>query len=838
MSNELMGMALRVMLLAVSAAFLVAALAVYSRARDRVWNRIFAAHALCLSAWIFSNFLIESALTPEISGLWLRLAHPLAALVVCTCVDLAWVFPERITAAPMRYRLPLYLSGAVFGSLGFSPYLYKSLHFADGFVVIDYDWAFAVFGLFIVLALGYADYLFLRKIFRLKGLQRVQVIYIFAGMMAGQGFAAVAMIFIPLVYKNTIASHWGAASYVFMVAGMTYSIAKYRLVRPQVALIRAAAYTLTGAISVALVLLFATFLHDTLQLDPAMDLIAAMLGGVVTGMLVLPLHAYLRGRLETRGGQGAADGLAQQKAVEAAVLRNLRTDDILQVICDTLMASFHPVHVRVMLRDPERGDFVTRAQREARSGERPLQRLERLPARHLLVRLLATERRLLDRDDIYRFASMQEAFRLSRTMDALEMHLVAPLLWENSLRGLVCLGEKRSGEMYDSEELDQLVSVVSSASLALQNAETYAQMAQMREFSDNILRDMEGGVIAVDADGRVILYNPAAAQIIRLEPEEVLGRDLTVLPQGIQAGLTRALRGGTGSVTEQLTIQRADGSELPVACSVSRLGASAAANRAGALAVIHDLSLVRELEREREEAERLSMIRVLAAGMAHEIRNPLVAIQTFADLLPLRWDDEEFRQTFMVTAQEEIQRIVALVSELLLLSKPAGTISNPVDLAEVCEGVVRALSARAEARSIRLQLFLSPLTHQPLGDAGRLHQALQNLVGNALDAEPEGGEVRLFAEETAGPNGASRLVIRVANPHSVISPQDLEEIFKPFYSRKEGGTGLGLAICQTIVQEHHGTIEVRSAPLEGTEFVVRLPAGAGPAVAAQSKESA
>ncbi len=833
-----MGLACRVMLVTVSAAFLVAALAVYSRARDRVWNRIFAAHALCLSAWIFSNFLIESANTPELSGMWLRLAHPLAALVMVTCVDLAWVFPERINPAPLRHRLLLYLAGAGFGSLGFSPHLFKSLHFAGGFVVIEYDWAFALFGLFTMAALGYADYIFARKILRLTGLQRVQVIYIFAGMMAGQGFAAVAMIIIPLIWHSTVASHWGAGSYVFMVAAMTYSIAKYRLVRPQVALVRALAYTLTAVVAAGLVLVFAVTLRGISPSPDTMALIMALIGGLVVGVAAIPLHGYLRRRLEACGGRPERKGPGWQKQAEAAVLRNLRKEDIVKVICDTAMDNLHPVATWVMLREKETGDFLTWAYRGTGGTDHQPAQLQRLPSRHVLIRSVAVRRQLLDRDAVFRFASLHEAHRLSRAMDALEMHLIAPLLWENDLIGLVCLGEKRSGEMYEAEEMEHLVSMASSTSLALQNAETYAQMAQMREFSENILRDMEGGVIVVDAEGRVALCNPAAAYIIGLAAEQVVGKSLPVLPQGIQAGLTRALGGQTTGAAEHFAIQRADGEELPVACAVSCLGGSPGMDKAGALAVIHDLSLVRELEQEREEAERLSMIRVLAAGMAHEIRNPLVAIQTFADLLPLKWDDQEFRDTFMVTAQEEIRRIVSLVSELLMLSKPAGTVSDPVDIAEVCQGVVRVLSARAESQGVKLLVQMSPLTRQPLGDASRLHQALQNLVGNALDAEPEGGEVRLIAEEAPGPNGSTRIILRVANPHSVISPQDQEEIFKPFYSRKEGGTGLGLAICQTIVQEHRGTIEVLSNPAQGTEFIVRLPAGGEIAGADQTKESA
>ncbi len=823
MYGELPSTLCRIVLVTVATSFLVTGLVVYHRARDRVWNRLFAVHALSMGAWIFSNYLIQAAQTPAESGLWLRIAHPLAALVVCTFVDLAWVFPERIRPAPLRYRLVLYALGAGCGSLGLAPNLYKSLTLSNGFVVIEYGWPLGLFGLLIMVGLGYGDYLFLRKTFRLRGLQRVQVTYVFAGAVVGQAVAGTSIIIIPLVWHNTAASHWGAASYVLMVAAMAYSIAKHHIVRPQVALVRAAAYTATVGAVMAAVFGAAVLLRSMAPESDVAYLTACLLSGLAVGIGTVPLSLGLRERLERRLLLAHRHSPEAQQAETEAVLRNLRVEDVLKVVGDTIMHEFQPSHMCVMLRDPDSGDFVNRAARSGYPERETAPSLTRLPRRHILVRAVAGRRRLLDRDEVYRFASPREAYGISRAMDGLRLQIMAPLLWEGDLIGLVCLGEKRSGEIYEAAEMERIAQLMAPVSLALQNAESYTQMARMREFSENILRDMEGGVIAADAEGHVVLCNPAAVQILGLKAEEVVGQDLAVLPAGIRDRLEGALAGRDTRTAEQLTIERPDGRLVPVACAVSRLGGSPGSDQAGALALIHDLTLMRELEHEREEAARLSVIRVLAAGMAHEIRNPLVAIQTFTDLLPLRWDDPDFRETFMVTAQEEIQRIVGLVSELLMLSKPAGTVSEPVDIAELCQRVVRGLSAQAAARQICLTLELSPLTRRPRGDAGRLHQALHNLVGNALDAEPTGGEVHVTAEETSEANGAARVVLRVANPHSVIAPADLEEIFKPFYSRKQGGTGLGLAICETIVHEHRGTIEVTSSPERGTEFTVRLP---------------
>jgi len=192
-------------------------------------------------------------------------------------------------------------------------------------------------------------------------------------------------------------------------------------------------------------------------------------------------------------------------------------------------------------------------------------------------------------------------------------------------------------------------------------------------------------------------------------------------------------------------------------------------------------------------------------------------------LLPTRWADPEFRDDFLATTQEEISRIDRLLNDLMMLSKPADAVVEEVDVNAVCSAVTRAMSAHAEARGVALITDLHANDRHPVGDESRLHQAIINLVANAVDAEPEDGLVRVTTHEEFDSEQAAVVVIGVRNANSHISQAQIGEIFKPFYSRRAGGTGLGLAICETIIEEHNGTIEVHSDRSTGTEFIVRLP---------------
>ncbi len=297
---------------------------------------------------------------------------------------------------------------------------------------------------------------------------------------------------------------------------------------------------------------------------------------------------------------------------------------------------------------------------------------------------------------------------------------------------------------------------------------------------------------------------------------------MDVLPVNIARCIRAVLTTGRVFASQHTEVQREGAEPIPVACSVSSLR-SAGTDADAVIAVVSDLTLLRELEHERAEAERLSIIRRISTGMAHEIRNPLVAIRTFTELAPSRMDDPEFRSTFLAVAQQEIDRIDKLVGDLMSLSKPAGAVIEPIPIDVICEQVLRSVSGIAESREVSVSLSSDELPALPMGDPARMHQAILNLVTNAIDEEPVGGCVQMSVRESVDDAGDREIAISIHNANSYIPPDEIEEIFTPFYSGKDHGTGLGLAICQTIVEEHDAEIVVTSEQGSGTEFVIRMP---------------
>lgn len=221
-------------------------------------------------------------------------------------------------------------------------------------------------------------------------------------------------------------------------------------------------------------------------------------------------------------------------------------------------------------------------------------------------------------------------------------------------------------------------------------------------------------------------------------------------------------------------------------------------------------------------AERLVAVGTLAAGLAHEIRNPLVSIKTFVQLLPEKFNDHEYRRTFSRIASQEVDRINALVGDLLRLARPSTAARGPVDLAAIIDRSLFLLQNELDGVGITVVRQLPPGPLSVVGDGPALQRLFTNLFLNAVQAMGPGG--RLAVSAAAAPGRQGWFVLRVADTGGGIDPASISRVFDPFFSGRADGSGLGLALVHAIVDEHGGEISVDSEPGRGTVFTILLPA--------------
>ena len=218
---------------------------------------------------------------------------------------------------------------------------------------------------------------------------------------------------------------------------------------------------------------------------------------------------------------------------------------------------------------------------------------------------------------------------------------------------------------------------------------------------------------------------------------------------------------------------------------------------------------------EKDVTERMASLGAVAAGLAHEIKNPLVAIKTLAQLLPEKFDDPEFRNYFSQVVLDEVERINTLVSELLDFARPSLPRTELLNLELLVEDVVRRLDLPRHQGAVCLNKVFDEGLPPIQGNPVQLRQVLFNVLTNGIEAMPAEGDLEV---RTAWEGGA--LLVIVTDSGAGIDDRDLPRIFEPFFTTKPSGTGLGLPLCKKIMEEHGGEIRVTNRPEGGT--MVRL----------------
>jgi signal transduction histidine kinase len=239
----------------------------------------------------------------------------------------------------------------------------------------------------------------------------------------------------------------------------------------------------------------------------------------------------------------------------------------------------------------------------------------------------------------------------------------------------------------------------------------------------------------------------------------------------------------------------------------------------------------RELKQSQEtlrRADRLSSLGLLTAGLAHEIRNPLVAIRTFTQLLPERYDDPDFREGFQGLALKEVDRICGLINDLLSFARPSKPNVAPENVADVVDNIARILETQAKEKNIAIVRNFGPDLPKAWIDREQMKQVFMNLILNAIQAMKGAGTITLISRAVhkngTGPAG-DFVQIEVTDTGVGIPAENLQHIFDPFFTSKDEGSGLGLAVSHQIVQEHGGFVTVESTVGTGTSFFVHLPVG-------------
>ncbi len=417
-----------------------------------------------------------------------------------------------------------------------------------------------------------------------------------------------------------------------------------------------------------------------------------------------------------------------------------------------------------------------------------------------------------------REASSPLAQEIAR-LEGVRSVLFVPLVSQGHPVGLLMVGLPRH-HWFTPREVGLVQLMSDLAATALEKARLMAEaeerlghISALKTFTDTLLDNLTAGIIVVDPKGHLTLAN-ASAHLLFDELPEVGER----LPASLRTlfPIDRALAGESGGETDL----RWHSWVLSIQVAPLR---DPAGSLLGAICLVRDVTQVRSMEERVHRVERLAAIAELAAGAAHEIRNPLTAIRGFIQLVQARGREEqgEYYQIIL----NEIDRIDAIIHDLLLLARPSRMNRVPTDVPAIVDEVLMLNQTELERQSIRVEHRLEPLGPTLL-DPNMLRQLVLNFLINAVQAMPFGGQLTISLRRV----DSEHVMMEFADTGVGIPPENLKRLFDPFFTTKEEGTGLGLALCHSIVQAHGGHIEVESQVGVGTRFTVTL-------VAAQEREA-
>jgi two-component system nitrogen regulation sensor histidine kinase GlnL len=352
------------------------------------------------------------------------------------------------------------------------------------------------------------------------------------------------------------------------------------------------------------------------------------------------------------------------------------------------------------------------------------------------------------------------------------------------------------------------------------------------EYYANVIDSVGDGVIVFDQQGTITLINPAAEEITGISRRQGQGHLFNDIFAGVETLLEMvaktAATGMTISDYENIALTKAS-HITPVSVTTSPL-LKDNGEQIGTILILRDLSNIRELERAVRQADRLSTLGTLAAGLAHEIKNPLGGIKGAAQLLERELPVGSELCDYTGIMLKEVQRVNRIVEELLELASPRPFRPSRVNLHKTIGDILILQKRAAGKKNINFQQQFDPSIPPLLGDESLLIQLFLNLIKNAVEAVRDNGIIRVTSRVVAdysmtqkGERRARMVAIEISDDGPGIQQDDMEHLFTPFFTTKPNGTGLGLAICHKIVSEHRGMIKVDSDPTKGTTFTVMLP---------------
>ena len=630
---------------------------------------------------------------------------------------------------------------------------------------------------------------------------------------------------IPFLYGEgpTPAMKISVLSLVFLPLTFGYAIVRYRLMDVDLIFKRGMVYTIAaGAIAAvyfAAVGATAELFHKSFPSIGPGGLVAAI---VVTAVLFDPIKNWTQERIDKFFYRKRYDYRKTLIAFGRELNSERDLGKMLEAILERIQRTLLVDRIAVFLADIGSPGFVlAKSSGIANTGRLDLQFLSSARPEFAEGHLFFDNTHQAVREE----PSAQEAIR------TLDLNYYIPCTVMNRTIAMLGLGKTSDGDFLSSEDVELLETLSGYIGIALQNARLYASLEQkaqeyerLKEFNENIVESINVGVFAVDLQDKIESWNSQMEVMYALPRADAIGKSiLEVLPPAFVDEFFRVRSDPGTHNLYKFRLGTTAGDTRVVNVAIAPL-VSKDYSVVGRLVIVDDITERIDLEAQLSQADKMSSIGLLAAGVAHEVNTPLAVISSYAQMLAKQLQGDERRSELLDKITKQTFRASEIVNNLLNFSRTSGTEFGSVDLNHIIHDTLALLDHQFKTARIRVVGELPPDLPQIYGNQGKLQQVFLNLFLNAKDAMPHGGTLTV---RTAHDHGVR---VHVIDTGTGIAPEHIHRIYDPFFTTKgrptqggSGGTGLGLAVTYGIIQEHAGKIRVESSPGEGTSFYMEFP---------------
>ncbi|MDA2928442.1 ATP-binding protein [Acidobacteria bacterium AH-259-O06] len=605
-----------------------------------------------------------------------------------------------------------------------------------------------------------------------------------------------------------------------------YAITKHRLMDVALIFKQGAAYVLASSALLGLYVVIVLSIGRVIQgFSPESGFVLFALSALLVAFLFAPLKNKIQDQIDRYFYREEYD-YRQSLADFGKTLRSeIGLSSLTERISTRLRKTLNVAPIALFLRDDAQGD---------------LYRL--FHAQHLPVGTSKTTELVIpdtifsdfDRElnPLFLLPPSEVVDRVRAQLSEWDLHYVQPLRVRGRVIGFLGLGKRFDGQFLSSEDLDLIGTLARYAAIAIDNALLYRsletkanELAQLKAYSENVVESITVGVLVITPEGEITVWNDSMQTICGLRADEVLGKNISeVFPVDLVRTLQKIVEGPPWIVQEtsrlyKTHIQSTDGHSRLVNITVSPFLLQDDVVT-GTLLVLDDITEKVQLESQLLQAEKLSSIGLLAAGIAHEVNTPLTAISSYSQMLLKEIPADDPRHKMLKKIERQGFRASNIVNNLLNFARVKDSDFHEINVNSLMLETLSLLDHQFRKAGLDVKLDLDPTMPPTLANGSKLQQVFMNLCLNAKDAMPQGGQLSVKTYRTD-----SLLVVEIQDSGVGISEQDVKRIYDPFFTTKDigRGTGLGLSVSYGIIQELSGRISVESKRGKGTTFRLHLP---------------